>query len=238
MANKYTTWVKDKKGIAKNTLAIYLEKPTDFDFLAGQFLEVTLPKKNEKSETKALSIASAPHEPYLLLATRIRESDFKKAFQQLKSGDEVEIEGPYGSFTLHSDPSYKAVFLVGGIGITPVRSIILDAIHRQLPHELTLFYSNRFPEESAFLDELQKMDQENKNFKLIATMTQMEQSQQEWNGYRGYIDEKMIKENLLDFEKSIFYLVGPSRMVVAMRQLLERLKVSDLQIRSEEFGGY
>ena len=98
-------------------------------------------------------------------------------------GTSVQIEGPAGVLTLHRDAARTAVFLCGGIGITPFRSIAFAAAKEHLPHRIFLFYSNRRPEDAAFLAELQVLEKKNPNFKLIASMTEMEKSHRSWPGY-------------------------------------------------------
>lgn len=125
--NSFKVKIKNKQEIAENTLAVNLEKMSCFKFKAGQFVKMSLinpPFTDEKGNTRNFSIASAPHESDILVVTRIGDSAFKKVLKDLEPGTKIEINGPYGSFTLHDDPTYYAVFLVGGIGIAPVRSIV------------------------------------------------------------------------------------------------------------------
>src|SRR6185437_7112702 len=110
------------------------------------------------------------------------------------------------SFTLHENTKRAAVFLSGGIGITPFHSIIKDATEKKLPHKLILFYSNRRPEDTAFLTELQDLAKQNPNFTLVATMTDMEKSAQKWEGERGYITVEMLKKYVTDDMNPIYYL--------------------------------
>jgi ferredoxin-NADP reductase len=91
-----------------------------------------------------------------------------------------------------------AVFLAGGIGITPFRSIVFRAAKEKLPHRIFLFYSNRRPEDAPFLDELQAVERENPNYKLIASMTEMSKSQRPWQGEAGLIDKEMLARHLKD----------------------------------------
>lgn len=227
--------------IAEGTRAFYLEKPSGFEHKAGQTLDLTLlnpPSTDAEGNTRAFTIASAPHEPHLMVATRLRDTAFKRVIRDLAPQSEVEIDGPFGSFTLHNDVSRPAVFLIGGIGVTPVRSIVVDATKRKLAHKLYLFYSNRRPEDAAFLDELKRQGSDNPNFKLIATMTEADKSRTKWDGERGFIDRAMLSRHLSDFSRPVYYLAGPRPMVAAMRTLLSGVEVNDDNIRTEEFSGY
>lgn len=226
---------------ADGTLAFYFSRPAAFQFRAGQAVDITLldpPETDAEGNTRALSLASAPSEPRLMVATRMRDTAFKRALRSMALGTKVKIDGPSGSFVLHRNLSKPAVFLAGGIGITPFRSMILQAEHDKLPQPLYLFYSNRRPEDAAFLDTLAEAATRNPNFHLVATMTGMEKSRKEWQGEIGVIDQKMLARNLPSLPGPIYYLAGPPAMVAAMRQLLTAAGVDEDDIRTEEFSGY
>jgi len=237
----HTVKLRQRREVADGTMAFHMEKPVGFQFKAGQFINVTLidpPQTDAEGNTRSFSIASAPFEEDLVFATRMRDTAFKRVFKTLKLGTEVRISGPFGSFTLHTDASRPAVFLVGGIGITPFRSIILHATKNKLAHKLYLFYANRRPEDAAFLEELQKAEQENPNYKFIGTMTQMEKSRMPWTGATGFIAPPLLVKWIGNLRGPIYYSAGPSAMVASMRQLLAGEAISDDDIRTEEFSGY
>src|SRR5215475_16012703 len=124
---KYTTKLSQRREVSESTIAFHLERPAGFQFKAKQYITVTLidpPETDAEGNTRSFSIASAPFEEDLVFATRMRATAFKRVFKTLEPGSEVRISGPFGSFLLHADASRPAVFLVGGIGITPFRSII------------------------------------------------------------------------------------------------------------------
>jgi ferredoxin-NADP reductase len=227
--------------VAEGTMAFYFEKPAGFEFKAGQFLNYTLidpPETDAEGNLRCFSIASAPGEEHLMVATRMRDTAFKRVLKAVPLGTEVKIDGPFGSFTLHRDASRAAVFLAGGIGITPFRSMILDATRKKLSHHLFLFYSNRRPEDASFLSELQQVENQNRTFKLIGTFTQIEKSQQPWHGETGLIDPPMLAKYLSDLAAPIYYSAGPPAMVTAMRGMLVQAGVREDDIRTEDFAGY
>jgi ferredoxin-NADP reductase len=150
---------------------------------------------------------------------------------------EVKIGSAAGSFTLHKNPAKPAVFLAGGIGITPFLSMVRQADHDRLPHKLYLFYSNRRPEDAAFLNTLQTLET-NPNFHLICTMTEMSKSKKEWKGETVLIDKEMLSRHLAVLQGPIYYIAGPPTMVAAMRQTLEIASIDEDDIRAEEFAGY
>ena len=153
-------------------------------------------------------------------------------------GTAVKIDGPSGDLTLHSDVTRTAVFLAGGIGITPFRSMVMDAAEEKLPHQIFLFYSNHRREDAPFLDELQALEKENPNYKLVASMTEMAKSHRAWHGEVGRIDRPMLLRYLKDDVSPIYYIAGPPEMVKGLHTMLSEAGVDDNNIRAEEFDGY
>ena len=231
----------DRQEIAERTMAFRLEKPTDFVFKPGQFIEITLlnpPETDSEGDSRAFSIASAPQEDFLLVATRLRESAFKRVLSHASPGTQVKLDGPFGDLRLHNDSSRAAVLLCGGIGITPFRSIILNATEKKLPHRIFLFYSNRRPEDAPFLEEMQAIEKLNPQFTLIACMTEMPKSGRHWDGEREKINGQMLEKHLGRLPSAIYYVTGPPGFVAGMRAMLAESGVDDDNIRTEEFGGY
>ncbi len=189
-------------------------------------------KQNSSKKKKS------PNEKYIAVATRIRDTAFKRTLKNLPAGSEVKIDGPAGSFYLHKDASIPAVFLIGGIGITPVFSMIKNSAYEKLPHQLFLFYSNKRPEDAAFLKDLQNLEKENRNFKLVATMTEMEKSKKELQGETGFVNKEMLQKYIGNLNAPIYYISGPPAMVKAMRELAKKIGATDDNIKFEEFAGY
>lgn len=237
---KQKTKFLKKEKIAERTFKFYFEKPKGFEFQAGQTIDLTLlnpPQTDKDGNTRPFSIVAAPNEKDLAITTRIRQSSFKQHLLNAEEGLKVEIDGPFGSFTLHENTKRPAIMLVGGIGVTPFVSIIKDALHRNLPHQLYLFYSNRTPQDAPFLAELEELRQKHKNFKLVNTMTDKNIGN-DWKGERGYITTAMLNMHAPKRENAIYYSAGPQEMVKAMRKLLNENGVSNDDIRTEEFSGY
>lgn len=237
----YKTYLTNKFEVAEGTMAFEFEKPEGFEFKPGQNSDFTLhePKETDaEGNTRTFSLACSPSEPVLRVATRMRDTAFKRSLREMAAGAEIELDGPHGSFTLHNDASKAAVFLSGGIGITPFYSIAKDAAERQLPHKITLFYSNRRPEDAAFLQQISELPKANPNFTFVPTMTEMDKSSQHWDGETGIINKDMIQKYIANLAEAIFYIAGPPGMVEAMRKLLNEAGVNDDYIRTEEFAGY
>lgn len=233
--------LRSREEIAEGTMAFRFEKPANFTFKAGQALDMTLldpPETDAEGNTRAFSIASAPHEDTLMIATRMRDTAFKRSLKTLPLSIPVKIDGPFGDLTLHNNSAKTAVLLAGGIGITPFRSMVVRAAREKLPHKIFLFFSNHRPEDAPFLEELQALEKENPNYKLIATMTGPEKSKRPWAGETGSISEGMLSRYLKESQSPIHYIAGPPDMVKALHDVLNRKGVDDDDIRIEEFPGY
>lgn len=233
--------LEKKQEVATETMAFHFKKPDGFVYKAGQFGDFTLidpAETDAEGNIRGFSLASAPYEESLIFATRMRDTAFKRILKTMPLGAELTLDAPYGTFTLHNNTKVPAVFLTGGIGITPVRSIILQAAHDRLPHRIFLFYSNKRPEDAAFLNELTEAQKANSNYTFIGTMTQMEKSNLAWDGETGFINQAMLQKSIDDLTVPIYYLSGPRAMVQAMHDMLSKAGVNDDNIRTEEFSGY
>jgi len=194
--------LKKREAVANGTMAFHFDKPAGFEFKAGQFLELALlnpPETDAEGNARAFSIASAPSEPDLFVATRMRDTAFKRVFKTMPLGTEIEIDGPFGDLILHNRVERPAVLLAGGIGITPFRSIVFRAAQEKLAHRLFLFYSNHRPEDAPFLQELQALQAVNPNYKLIETMTAVE----------GRISKELLLRHLEKLDGPVYYVAGP-----------------------------
>ncbi len=203
----------------------------EFSFRPGQFVDLTLdnPKyQDDKGKTRAFSIASSPLDNYLMTATRLTDSAMKKSLAELELASLVHVDGPLGSFRLHSDKSVPAVMLTGGIGITPFRSIIKDATENNSEQKLLLIYSNRAPEDAIFVSDLEEWQSYNTNFNFVTR----------WTKDDGHIDEKFLKKHIKNLAAPIYYVAGPPGMVAGTTQLLIEIGVNEDNIKFEEFAGY
>ncbi len=224
------------------------------DYTAGQyaFFDIGGVHSDPKGPIRHFTISSSPTEDFIMITTRIRDTPYKKRLLSLE-GTIVKVRGPQGKFVLHEDYSKSAVFLSGGIGVTPFRSMIKYATDRQLPKNIVMFDSNRNQENTLFKKEFDEYVNINRNLKTVYTITEEgEQKQgsqnttssptrQQWTEERGRIDEAMLTKHLTDDEikNSIFYTCGPPGMTKAMQKLLEEdLHLQKDRIKVEEFTGY
>ncbi|HXV12528.1 MAG TPA: FAD-dependent oxidoreductase [Burkholderiales bacterium] len=227
----YETRLKRAETIAEGTMAFHLEKPPGFRFKAGQAIDLALanPPLGANSTHRLFSLVSAPFEEEMCVATRMRDgSAYKSALKALAPGATLKVKGPLGVMTLHEDRSRAAVFIAGGIGITPFISMLRHAAHEGLDRPLYLLYSNRRPDYAAFLAELQALAQRHARFRLLARMTDAE----------GFIDADTVRRFAGDAAAPVYYLAGPPAMVDAMTGVLARAGVNEADINSEEFYGY
>ncbi len=227
-------------------MAFSLERPAGFDFVAGQYLTLTLPAPrytDAKGSSRTFSIASAPHEAgQLLIATRMTGSALKRSLAEMPLDAPLSLFGPAGEFVLPPAPTAlptaPIVLIAGGIGITPFLSMVRDAAHRRLPHRITLIYSNRTPEGAPFHDELGQIAERYANLRYLPTMTEAEQSRQPWTGERRLVSAEFLRDCLGDVARPTFYVAGPPGLVAAVTQAVLQAGADPAHVLAEEFAGY
>lgn len=238
---EFDTQLLRSETIAEGTMAFHFAKPAGFRFTAGNAVDLTLlspPQSDGKGNTRTFSMVSAPSEKEVTFATRLRDSAFKRVLATAPAGLRARLGEPWGDFTLDAADTRPAVFLAGGIGITPFVSMLRHAADEKVPRPIWLFYSNRRPEDAPFLGELSALERRNPNFHFVGTMTEMEKSAQPWNGERGFIDRPMLERHLGDLSRAVHYLAGPPALVGAMQEVLSGAGVKPDAIRTDEFYGY
>ena len=196
---------------------------------AGQFLHYVLnhAPTDDRGSDRWFTIASAPYERHVMLTTRFTSkhgSTFKKTLKSLKPGDSIEVSDLDGDFIV-SDPKKQYVFIAGGIGITPFRSILKHAAHAGKPLRATLLYANR-NKVAAYKKELEEMAQRNPNFKIHYLFSPQR------------IDKETIKELVPDLQKPIFYVSRPEPMVESIGKMLRQIGISKKRIKQDWFPGY
>jgi ferredoxin-NADP reductase len=233
--------LRRRERIADQTMAFFFEKPKGWPFIPGQTIDVTLidpPESDFEGDTRTFSIASAPHEPEIMVATRMRGSAFKRVLATMAIGSPVLMDEPIGSFVLNTDAGRPAVLLAGGIGVTPFRSIVLDAASRGGGPPIWLFYANHRVRDAAFLEEFgAAADGAGGAFELVPTMTHLD-ADSSWRGETGRIDLGMIRRHVPRGASPIYYIAGPSPMVASLHDTLVAAGIPKPDVRVEEFAGY
>jgi ferredoxin-NADP reductase len=232
--------IKEKREVAKGTLLVTFDLlGEEVDFTPGQYFFVTLPDvgyQDDKGLRKHITVVTSPNEKGVLgFATRMRDSAFKRSLGKLSVGSEAEVEPPKGTFALPEDTSRPLVFVAGGIGITVFRSMLRYIHEEGLPYRVTLIYSNRDRESTAFLDELQELDGESSDFRLILTMTQ----DPRWEGENRKIDSQFLTDYLgPSLNDHTFLVAGSPAMVEGVQKTLVEAGVENDNVIAERYSGY
>jgi ferredoxin-NADP reductase len=211
--------------------------PEYIDFKPGQFFVLTI-KTDGGELTKHFSFSISPTEKgYVEFTKRITEHEFSQALDRLKVGDWARIKMPYGLFTFEGEFD-RIGFLVGGIGITAVRSMCKYACDRRLSTNILLMYGNRTEKDIAFHEDFLQMEAENKRLRVIYTLDNPI-NKADWKGRTGFITSDMVREEIPDYVDRMFYICGPPRMVDSFRSMLsDALQLDKKQIKWEHFLGY
>ena len=238
----YQSTLLGRTEVAEGTMAFQFEKPNNFVFKAGQYIDLTLSGSQPQlgpsdGMTHTFSIASSPSDKDLVVTTRMRNTVFKQTISTLPIGSRARIEGPMGSFTLHNNTARPAVFLAGGIGIAPFLSMLSYATEEKLRHPIVLFYANRYLEDAAFIDALWRLERANPRFRFVPTLTRVANNNG-WKGKIGRITSEMLLTHVGILRGPIYYIAGPPTMVSAARRTLSEVGVDEDDIRTEEFAGY
>ncbi len=239
--DEYLLPLKDRQVVAQDTMAFWFDTTgSNFTFRAGQHADFTLidpPEIDAEGTTRTFSIASSPSKhSSIMIATRMRDTAFKRTLKTMPLGTKIKVKGPMGSFVLHQHVERPAMFLVGGIGITAVHSIIMDALERNLPYPLYLFYSNPNPQATTFFSEFEDLANHYPNFHFIPTITDV--ADERWVYETGYIDEAMVTKHVPNASSALAYVVGPPAMVMAMLKVTHKIGVVEDSVHTEEFAGY
>ncbi len=238
MAN-FTLTLKEQRAVADGTELFVFDKPADFTYKAGQYVAMMLTSlvaPDTRAGVRSLSIASAPCEEDLYFAMRRSDSGFKQTMFALRPGDTVAVTKAIGHFTLsHASDDLPIVFLIGGIGITPARSILKQAEHEGSTRSFTVLYSNRFEKDAAFHEELR--DIKLANYRYVTTLSQETTPCAGTNEERGYICADMLGKYVPDVHGVWYYLVGAPAFIEAMEKMLSEMGVAKERQVCDPFTG-
>ena len=230
--------VLETREVAKGTLLVIFAVDAYPEYRPGAYFWVELPDRgldDEKGLHRHVSLVTSPTETGVVgLATRLRDTAFKRTLAGLEVGDEVEVEEPKGSFLLPEDTSVDYVFVAGGIGITVFRSMLRYIADENRPYRVTLVYSNRDRESAAFLDELDELKGRIDGLTVVLTMTEDEG----WEGESRRIDAAMLRELLGGLDDKQFLVAGPPAMTEAVVEALHAAGVREDRVLADKFSGY
>ena len=230
--------VAEKQEVAKGTLLVLFAVEDYPDYRPGAYFWVELPDRgheDEKGLRRHISLVTSPTDKGVVgLATRLRDSAFKQTLSELELGDEVEVEEPKGSFLLPEDTGGEYVFVAGGIGITVFRSMLRYIADESLPYRVTLVYSNRDRESTAFLDELDGLERRIEGLRVILVMT----DEETWEGERRRLDAAVLGELVGGLEGKTFMIAGPPGMVEGVSDSLLAAGLPEDSVVAGKFSGY
>lgn len=212
-----------------------------YPYTAGQFAFFELDQltaDDPRGKRRHFTLSCSPTEHGIVqFTTKLRGFGFKETLNTAPLGLEVELEGARGRFTLPDRPDKPIVFLGGGIGVTPFRSMLRYAADELAPHDLIMLYSAATPDQLVFRREFEFLPQEHANLNIILTVTEAP-NPDAWQGETGRIDAAKIQKYVTDIPNTTFYTCGPPPMVQGMEELLKSMSVPPENIRVERFSGY
>ncbi len=210
------------------------------DYRPGQILHYELDAlafPDERGNRRHFTISSSPtEEGVVMFTTRIRGSGFKETLRQAPIGYELTCETPEGEFILRQgETRLHHVFIAGGIGITPYRSILRYSVDMKEPLNVLMLYFNRSSDDIIFLRELEDIARQMPTFSQVNVLTEPEEG---WKGEQGKLDEAILRTLVPDPDRMCFWVSGPPGMVSSCRGLLELIGVNEQSIRTDRFMGY
>jgi ferredoxin-NADP reductase len=230
--------VAETREVAKGTLLVTFAVDDYPDYRPGAYFWVELPDRgdtDEKGLRRHISLVTSPTEKGIVgLATRLRDTAFKRTLAGLEVGDSVEVEEPKGSFLLPEETDEDYVFVAGGIGITVFRSMLRYIKDARSGHRVTLVYSNRDRESAAFLDELEQLERDVPGLRTVLTMTEDEG----WEGESRRIDAELLRDHLGELDGYRFLIAGPPGMTEAVVAALDAAGVAEDRVQAGKFSGY
>ena len=230
---KFETNITNIISRTQNVKSFRSSKPKSFIYKAGQFMFITIRSEGQEI-TKHFTISSSPTEEFLEFTKKITDHKFSKALDELKQSDWIRINGPFGNFTFEGEFS-KVAMVTGGIGITPLRSMIKYCTDMETKNNIVLLYGNQTEKDIVFREEFENVQTRKPNIRIVFTLSTPNIN---WNGYSRIIDKEMIVTEIPDFRERIFFMCGPPGLVSNMEKILGELGINRKRIHKENFSGY
>ena len=232
--------LKERVRIAPDVYDFVFATPRRFRFLPGQYMEWTLGHNgpDSRGNRRYFTLASSPTEPNLRLGIKFNptSSTFKKAMLSMKRDTEIVASQITGDFTLPDNPKQKCVFLAGGIGITPFRSMIKYLLDTHQRRPITLLYAARTVDDIVYKDIFDRAEKE-LGIKVIYTLTDSNNIPASWTGKVGRITPKIMQSLIPDFKSSVYYISGSRNMVDSFKDTLHKLRIPGSRIITDYFAG-
>ena len=234
----FTGTLIEKLRLTTDSASFRFTRPPEYSFEAGQSYSITIPSPQGPLEHR-FSHADSPTEPFTELTTRLTGSAFKDALQALPVGGEATFRGPAGRFVFrYQEP--RIAFLTGGVGITPVRSILryladTQGSGRAPGQQLVLLYGCMTEQGILYRQELDEFSRLLPAFRVVYVITE---PAGDYVGRRGFITAALVAEELQQPRDWTYYIVGPPPMIAAMEGVTAELGVPDTQTVRESFAGY
>lgn len=233
--------LRETRAIASGIREFVFASPRKIAFASGQYLEWTLPHEHPDSRgnRRFFTIASSPTESEIRLGVRASDhpSSFKRRLLELALGDRVIAGHVSGDFTLPRDPSEKLVWIAGGIGVTPFRSMAKYLFDRKERRDIIFFYANKTPEDIAwreFFDSAASAI----GLRAIHVISDPQRVPEGWDGETGFLTPEMVLRRVPDYCERMYYLSGPNAMVTAYRKLFLGMGISRRRIVTDYFPGF
>lgn len=221
--------------VAKNIQRFWFKPPQKLDYTAGQYIELYLPHPNpdERGIRHWFTLSSSPTEDNIFITTKFapeRSSTFKQTLKALKPGTKVEMVEPEGDFVLPDDPKRPLVFVAGGIGITPFRSMVKYLSDTKAKRDIHLIYALNDIDQAVYLDLF-------KSYGLKLTLV-VKEPPANWDGESGGLDADRILSLIGELDNKLIYISGPEPMVETFNDDLQAKGVPEVQLKTDYFPNY
>lgn len=232
---KYYKYIIENKQFETEGTYIYTLRPENetIQFTPGQYVFLKDPKFAEPEEEHPFSIASPSEDTQLEFCIK-QYGDWTESFAQRDTGDSVYVSDPQGNFVWNKDYSY-VVFLLGGIGISPIMSMLRTLQQEGNTSEIVMIYGNRTPNTIAYKKELNHLVNVLPDFKLVDVFSDIPEDHP-WTGYRGFITEDIIQKEIHLEKKPTFFFIGPPIFLEKMNSMLNRLEVNRENMKTESLA--
>lgn len=233
--------IKEKIKLSADTFDFIFPLGKRLSFIPGQYMEWTMAhqKPDSRGNRRYFTLASSPTEDNIRLGVKFYDpsSSYKKALLNIGQDETIVAAQIAGDFTLPTDKQKKLVFMAGGIGVTPFRSMIKYLIDQNERRDIIIIYSNKYQSEIVYKDIFDEA-QVKLNIKTVYTLTDAKQLPMDWTGQIGRVNSLMIQKEIPDFMERNFYLSGPHSMVKGFETVLQQMNVKSYQIKTDFFPGF